>query len=206
MKIPALNTLKLGSFLTRLQFLCLFLAGILEFASVALVHSITYQLLYWILPVLVCVFCITVIIQICKTQTPPPLIPIVVMVAWFFIIQLFPDVKQITLRNYGLFLSVYLLAFPFAMITQDEDRQLGLKMIATFYVAIALTLICYAVLLFADCVPGFLKDNFFWDNARLYVMVHPNVFARVLLISIACCLGACIHTSDKRLKVLLLDK
>lgn len=194
------------SFLTRLQYLCLLAAGALEFLSLALAHDITNALLQRALLVFVVLFWIASAIWLHRSHRKCPVLLPFAMVLWFVIVQLIPHEDQLQLRHFGFFFAVYLLAYPYAALTDDVDKQTGLKAMARYLIAASLVLVFYGVLLLADLVPAFLESEFelCWNGARIYPMMHPNIAARVFLIGIAFCLGFCFKASKKHQKVLLL--
>ena len=199
-----LRSLTSESRLTRLQFLCLFITGMLACASVVLAHNATYSLQNYISLVFACIFFVATCIQKPKCKLSFSIILAFITISWFFILQLFPHVKQLKIHHYGLFLSTYLLAFPFSRVTRDENRQIGLRITAVFYIAAALALIGYAVILFSNAVPVFLQNNIHWDGTRLKVLVHPNASARVFMIGIAFCLSIFHHIRSKGIRIFLL--
>ena len=116
--------------LTRVQYLCLFAAGVLEFLSLAVAHDITNVLLQRALLVLVVLFWAASAILLHRSHRKLPVILPFVMVLWFLVIQSIPHTDQLHLRHFGFFFGVYLLAFPYAVVTGDADGQAGLKTIA----------------------------------------------------------------------------
>ena len=191
--------------LTRVQYLCLFAAGALEFLSLAVAHDVTSVLLQRSLLVLVVLFWAASAILLHRSHRKLPVILPFLMVLWFLVIQSIPHTDQLHLRHFGFFFGVYLLAFPYAVVTGDADRQAGLKTIAKYLTAAALVLVLQTLLLLADLVPAFLESEFhlFWLGARAFLMMHPNYSARVFLIGIAFCLGFFFQTSKKSLRALL---
>lgn len=194
------------SLLMRVQYLCLFAAGALEFLALAVAHDVTNVLLQRLLLVLVVLFWIASAILLRRSHRRLPVMLPLIMVLWFLVIQSIPHTDQLHLRHFGFFFGVYLLAFPYAVVTGDADRQTGLKTIAKYLIAAALVLVFQTVLLLADLVPAFLESEFklYWQGARIHPMMHPNYAARVFLIGIAFCLGFFFQISGKPRKALLL--
>ena len=192
--------------LTRVQYLCLFAAGVLEFLSLAVAHDITNVLLQRALLVLVVLFWAASAILLHRSHRKLPVILPFVMVLWFLVIQSIPHTDQLYLRHFGFFFGVYLLAYPYAVVTGDADGQAGLKTIAKSLSAAALVLVLQTFLLLADLVPAFVESEFelYWQGARVHLMMHPNYSARVFLIGIAFCLGFFFQASGKLRKALLL--
>lgn len=110
-----------------------------------------------------------------------------VMIAWFLFLQLKRDIEHTEPDNIGLFLSVYLFAFPMASLLQDSDRKKALKIYAGAYTAAAAVLSVYGVFLAIDCLPEFLVGKVFWNCGRAEILWHPNVVACFLMIGILFC-------------------
>lgn len=111
------------------------------------------------------------------------------MVLWFALAQTVQHIHGEYPYGISLWWSAYLLALPFAAVTQDGKRQKGLRVTAVLYIAAALILTLYAVLLLAEALPESLRDTVKWDGARLMAVWHPNITACILLIGMAFCLG-----------------
>lgn len=101
---------------------------------------------------------------------------------WFLATQMIHFATDLSSRPLGGFLSVFLLALPFASASEDEQEQLGLKMAGFAYIGAALVLALLAGLLLLDAVPGFLRYHVFWFRTRLYAMAHPNICASIFMI------------------------
>lgn len=109
-----------------------------------------------------------------------------IMVAWFLFLQIKRSVERDTLYNIGLFLSIYLFAYPFASLLQDSEQK-ALKIFAGAYLAAATVLAANGMLLVFDCLPSILSERVFWDGARLEVFWHPNIAACFFMIGIGFC-------------------
>lgn len=107
------------------------------------------------------------------------------MVAWFLLLQLRRVLANEEVQNVGLFLIVYLFAFPLASLLQDEKKVL--KIFALVYLAAAAALVVDASLLLADRMPAWFDGHVFWNGARLQAFWHPNIAACLLMIGIVFC-------------------
>lgn len=104
-------------------------------------------------------------------------------VLWFAAVQLHHHLIQMSTRAFGPFAVMYLLAFPFAAVTEDEEGT-GMKWIGKIYVAASLMLVLFAGMLLLDAVPAALASGIYWDGARLSALWHPNVGACIFMIGI----------------------
>lgn len=126
-----------------------------------------------------------------------------VMVVWFMVIQAHNAADWVDVPAVGFFLTPYLMCYPFAQLTQDGEEQKGLKMIAKVYLAAALVMVLYAILMLLDWMPAFTSSEAYWDGARLRAMWHPNICASVLMIGIAFSLGFGFQARKRSHKILL---
>ncbi len=131
-----------------------------------------------------------------------PVLPCL-MVIWYLINSIFRSITQMETYSSTCFIAVYLLAFPFASVTRDSERQAGLKLTAIIFIVAGLILSFDSVLLLANRVPEFIRSELFWDGTRLNVIMHANISARVFMIGISFCLGFLTLTRKKWLKALL---
>ena len=63
-----------------------------------------------------------------------------IMVAWFLLLQVKRGAEEVDVRNIGLFITVYLFAFPLASVLREQDGNRTLKMFAGAYVTAAAVL------------------------------------------------------------------
>lgn len=193
--------------LKRIQFICLFVAVIFECLMI-FIGKMNGRILYkpFHNALLICSFLFvgTVILQAFHKKRHSPFLLPTMMACWFTIIQLQHYSADMTLQPYGMFLSSYLLAFPFASVTQDSKKQFALKTVAFLYIAATLILVVYTFLLVTDCIPAFLSKRLFWNSARLTVLHHPNITARAFMISFIFCLGFVAQFSQRWVKGLFL--
>lgn len=101
---------------------------------------------------------------------------------WFLVTQVAHFATDLQSRPFGVFLSVALLAFPFAAVAEDSKKQFGLKLAGFAYLAAALVLTVLTAMLYLEAVPGFLRPHVYWYGSRLYAMAHPNIVASILMI------------------------
>ena len=109
------------------------------------------------------------------------------MAAWFLLLQGKRILVNEEIQNVGLFLFVYLFAFPLASLLQDGNEKKALKIFAGVYLAAAATLVVDTALLLTDCVPSFFVRHIFWNGARLQVFWHSNIAACFLMTGIVFC-------------------
>lgn len=140
-------------------------------------------------------------IRRCRGKYPARLS--LLMAAWLLLSQLFHFANGNIVHHYTQFLPVYLLAFPFAAITQEGDRQQGLKVLSIAYLSVSLLWVIYAGLLFLDRVPLFLQSVVHWDGPRLTLLSQANIGARGFMIGIALALGFSTKMSRTWAKCLL---
>ena len=106
------------------------------------------------------------------------------MTVWFLILQVKRSIVYDEVYNVGLFLSTYLFAFPLASILDDGDAGKALKIFAGTYLAAAVVLAVWGLLLVLDCLPVFLSETVCWNGARLKLVWHPNIAACLLMIGV----------------------
>lgn len=174
------------------QLLCLLLAGMLEFFVMTAGTMFDYKfiLLLRIGSAAACLaFWLAVLLQPSRRILQKNVILGAVMMLWFLTVELLHRYNGMAIHRIPLFCCIYLLAFPFAAITQDQHRQRGIRMVAGMYLAAGLILLAGSVLLLMDHVPGFLQNFAGWDGTRLEIVHHSNITARIWLIAIGFCLG-----------------
>lgn len=126
------------------------------------------------------------------------------MVLWFIFLQIKRSHDNATGYSAALFFTGYLFAFPFASLIRDDDRNRGLKLFGSAYVAASVSLVLYTVLLILDCLPENMASNVYWDGARLHVFWHPNIGSCIFLICTAFTLAFLKDAKKKRTKLALL--
>lgn len=114
----------------------------------------------------------------------------VLMFLWFLALEMNRRINHTPLQSFTLVAAVYLIALPFAAMTQDQDRQIGIRIVSGIYAATALLLLTYGLILLAGGkLPGVLAGRVYWDGPRLFVLHHPNLTSRMFMIGLAVCMG-----------------
>lgn len=103
--------------------------------------------------------------------------------SWFVIVQCIHKLQGMENHPMATVFFIYLMAFPFAALTDDRENK-GFWWISSMFVTASLVLVFYTVLLMIDLVPAGLKAHLFWDGARLHAMWHPNINACYFMIGI----------------------
>lgn len=191
--------------INRLQFLCLDMACAMIFLLLVAgtgIHFLTIILRLGLLGSSILFFAVSYI-DIRRHHRGYPCKIAVLMVAWFLLVQLIHLAKGNISHQYTQFLPVYFLALPFAAITFDSNRQIGLTRLSVVYLSIFLIWVFYTVLLLHDRVPQFLPSLIVWDGPRLSIHTHPNICARGFMIGISLSLGLSFKTSRTWAKFLL---
>ena len=124
-------------------------------------------------------------------------------IGWFVIAQCIHKISGMENHPMATVFFVYLMAFPFAAMTDDRENA-GLRWIGGMFVASSLVLVCYTVLLLLGWVPAGLEPHVFWDGARLHPMWHPNIAASYFMIGIGFCLMFCAQARNWPTRCLLL--
>lgn len=121
-----------------------------------------------------------------------------VAVLWFAAAQLRHHFTGMGVRNFGLFATVYLLAYPFASVTRDGRENVGMKWIARIYVAFSLLLVLLCGMLLLDVLPEFLFDIVILDGVRAALFWHPNGTGAVLMLGVGFTLTFLAQAKNKR--------
>ena len=124
-------------------------------------------------------------------------------IVWFVIIQIKHSLSGMGNHPMNTVFLVYLMAFPFASVTDDRDGT-GLRWIGGLFLGAALVLVGYSAVLLLDLVPSGLQDVLFWDGARLHVLWHPNITACYLMVGMGFCAAFCVQAKKAWVKGLLL--
>lgn len=197
-----LNHLKNKSCADRLSLLCLLFIGGWEFSQI--IFGYTYygvkisSLTRWGLVLSCFVFLLFSMVQKRYRNARFILSLSAAMLLWFLVVYIRRALQQDETSSLRLFLIPYFLVLPYAAITQDKERQTGLKWMAAIYVAADLVLVLYAVLLLSHHVPLVLQDYLiWWDYTRLHALRNPNITACILMIGIALSLGFGLHSQRK---------
>mgnify|MGYP003307112957 CR=1 FL=1 len=124
-------------------------------------------------------------------------------IAWFVVVQIIHRLSGMDTHPIGTVFFVYLMAFPFASVTEDKE-SLGLKWIGGMFLTASLVLVAYGGVLLADLVPESLGQFIFWDGARLHVFWHPNISACFFMLGIGFAAAFLVRTKRLLWKLLLL--
>lgn len=124
-------------------------------------------------------------------------------IAWFVVVQIIHKLSGMDTHPIGTVFFVYLMAFPFASVTEDKE-SLGLKWIGGMFLTASLVLVAYGGVLLADLVPESLRQFIFWDGARLHVFWHPNISACFFMLGIGFAAAFLVQTKRLLWKLLLL--
>jgi len=111
----------------------------------------------------------------------------IAMVVWFLFLQVKRSFEYAEPDNIGLFLSVYLFAFPLAYMQEDGEKKKTLKIFAGAYLAAAAVLSMEGLLLLVDHLPGYFCRYILWNGGRLEVFWHPNIAACFWMIGVVFC-------------------
>lgn len=126
------------------------------------------------------------------------------MLGWFFLTQTIHQAVELDRKETGTFFFVYGMAFPFAAVMEDGQRQRGLKLVAGLFLTVSILVVAYAGLLTVGLLPPALEEWVYWDGSRFTAMGHPNISACLLMIGIGIGMGVCLKTKKPVLKGLLL--
>ena len=129
----------------------------------------------------------------------------IVMVLWFLIVEMNRRINNNPLQSLTIFVAVYLIALPFASITQDQNRQVGIRLASGIYIAAALFLLAFGLILLVNGdFSGALRSQVYWDGPRLFVIHHPNITSRIFMIAVALCMGFFGKARKRWVKILML--
>lgn len=123
------------------------------------------------------------------------------MVAWFLFLQAKREIHNEGIGNIGLFLSIYLFAFPLASILRDGDKKKALKIFAGAYLAAAVILSVEGLLLVLDWLPAYFSEYVYWDGARARIFWHPNIVACLLMVGVVFGTTFCAQAKTDRSKI-----
>lgn len=124
-------------------------------------------------------------------------------VCWFVAVQCLHTLSGMENHPMATVFFVYLMAFPFAALTDDREN-VGLLRIGGMFVTASLVLVFYTVLLLLDWVPVGMEAYLFWDGARLHPLWHPNIAASYFMIGIGFSVAFCCLAENKWKRALLI--
>lgn len=97
-----------------------------------------------------------------------------IAVLWFAAVQMHHHLNHMDTSYFGIFAVGYLLAFPYATVTEEGDENTGLKWIGRIYIAFSALMIVFAGMLLLDAVPEAMRSCLTWDGVRVVLLWHPN--------------------------------
>ena len=178
--------------LSKLQFYCLIAAGALQLLFMILGSLFNYVAYYYVENYLIvpCAgfFAISLLSKV-PSYARKSMLLCLAMVIWFMVTQTVQRLQGMEPKIIGMFFCTYLLAFPYASITEDGKIQRGLKWITGIYIAVPIILCIDASMLYFGLLPEWFHNEVRWDGARLLALWHPNICACLFMIGIALCLG-----------------
>lgn len=189
----------------RLPFWYLAAAGLLEFLFITMVCIPSY-LGYYLAETYLIVPCLLFLGHVLQTKQSDfarrQLVLAGAAVVWFVISQIIHKLYGMENQPISNVLGVYLLAFPFAALTDDRENT-GLWQTGKFFLAAALVLVAYSGILLLDLVPDGWKEFLYWDGTRLNVFWHPNITACYLMIGMGFGMVFLLRAKKTLTKVLL---
>ena len=189
----------------RLPFWYLAAAGLLEFLFITMVCIPSY-LGYYLAETYLIVPCLLFLGHVLQTKKSDfarrRLVLAGAAVVWFVISQIIHKLYGMENQPISTVLGVYLLAFPFAALTDDRENT-GLWQTGKFFLAAALVLVAYSGILLLDLVPDGWKEFLYWDGTRLNVFWHPNITACYLMIGMGFGMVFLLRAKKTLTKVLL---
>ena len=189
----------------RLPFWYLAAAGLLEFLFITMVCIPSY-LGYYLAVTYLIVPCLLFLGHVLQTKQSDfarrRLVLAGAAVVWFVISQIIHKLYGMENQPISTVLGVYLLAFPFAALTDDRENT-GLWQTGKFFLAAALVLVAYSGILLLDLVPDGWKEFLYWDGTRLNVFWHPNITACYLMIGMGFGMVFLLRAKKTLTKVLL---
>ena len=127
----------------------------------------------------------------------------VAAVTWFVIVQCIHKLSGMENHPMATVFMVYLMAFPFAVLSEDRNNA-GLLWIGGIFAAASLVLVVYSALLILGLVPAEMGRYIRWDGARLNPLWHPNIAASYFMMGIGFCTAFCALARKTWAKVALI--
>lgn len=125
-----------------------------------------------------------------------------IAVAWFVLVQFVHKLSGMDTQPLATFFFIYLMAFPFASVSEDHSNA-GINWIGGMFLTASLILVGYAGILLLELVPDALTQYLYWDGARMRVFWHPNVSACFFMLGIAFSAAFLVQSRKIVVKVLL---
>lgn len=189
----------------RMMLLFLVAAGIMEFLFITLenlFYGFGYYLTetYLIIPALLFAGC--ALGGKLSTFAGKRLLLAGIAVAWFALVQFVHKLSGMDTQPLATFFFIYLMAFPFASVSEDHSNA-GIKWIGGMFLTASLILVGYTGILLLELVPDALSQYLYWDGARMRVFWHPNVSACFFMLGIAFAAAFLVQSRKIAVKVLL---
>lgn len=124
-------------------------------------------------------------------------------ISWFVITQCIHKFLGMDTHPIGTVFFVYLMAFPFASVSEDREN-VGFRWIGGMFLTASMILVFYTVLLLLKLIPQAWADCVYWDGARLHVMWHPNISACFFMLGVGFAAVFLVQAKNMRTKVLLM--
>jgi len=189
----------------ELPFLLLLIAGVMEFLFISMESLFSY-IGYYLVEDYIIVPCLLFVgIAMTRKLTPfakKRLCLSVIAIGWFVVVQIIHKLSGMGTHPIGTVFFVYLMAFPFASVTEDREKR-GLDLIGWMLIAAAMVQVFYTALLVFDCVPAFMEPFVYWDGARLHVFWHSNITACFLMVGIGFSFAMLFRTEKRGMRILL---
>lgn len=125
-----------------------------------------------------------------------------IAVAWFVLVQFIHKLSGMDTQPLATFFFIYLMAFPFASVSEDRNNA-GIRWMGGMFLTASLILVGYAGILLLELVPDALTQYLYWDGARMRVFWHPNVSACFFMLGIAFAAAFLVQSRKIVVKVLL---
>ncbi len=170
----------------NIPLLLLLVVGVIEFLFISL-ESLFSGIGYYLAETYLIVPCLLFLGYVLREKQSAfsrrRLILAVAAASWFVIVQCIHKLQGMENHPMATVFFIYLMAFPFAALTDDRENK-GFWWIGSMFVTASLVLVFYTVLLMINLVPAGLKAHLYWDGARLHAMWHPNINACYFMIGI----------------------
>lgn len=136
-------------------------------------------------------------------QTGAPLVLGGAMILWFIVVQIVHVYMGMDKVELGPVACVYALALPFCAVTEDGQRQYGLRLTGVAVLTGCMMVLAAWALLALGRLPASIGTSASWDGARFSAMGHPNLCATFLMMGIAFSAGFGIRCRKVWCRVLL---
>ena len=197
---------KEGTCEKNVPMLLLLAVGIIEFLFISL-ESLFSGVSYYLAETYLIVPCLLFLGYVLREKQSPfarrRLWLAVAAASWFFLVQCIHKMQGMENHPMATVFCIYLMAFPFAALTDDRENR-GFRWIGSMFVTASMVLVFYTALLVLGLVPPALEKHLFWDGARLHAMWHPNINASYFMIGIGFSAAFCARTDKPWKKGLLL--